>query len=187
MILNLDLVYEIILNADYQTTLNLLEIYPNFNIKKLWKDKCQKLYPSKTYLSNFSSQENFLLKERTFTITIEDGDRVSFSDCLIEYYPILEHQMKIMQGLDMNIFMIKINIERSFIIFKYDWNDYGFNIFAQSDSEEECSRLIEDNANEMQDDCGYYIIDVNLLTLDYDKANFIKDKFVLASEYNDKL
>jgi len=49
-----DILSIIIIYTDYDTTLKMLELYPKFNTRNLWKTKCSKLYVNKIRMhSNF--------------------------------------------------------------------------------------------------------------------------------------
>lgn len=189
--LDLDNIKEIVLKADHDTTINLLKIYPNFDSANFWKEKCQINYPDKTFLANFTGQENYLLKERTFALTMNDVDDNNISSCLIEYNPILEQQLLITSALIKNnhyyypLLSIKINIAKQFIVIKR--HDEFFN-FYQSDGKNNCYERIRKDAMIETYDCCYYIIDANdlTLTIKYDTPN-IKYEYIAGSNYNNDL
>lgn len=119
------------LKTDYDTTINLLKIYPQFGNGNFWEEKCKINYPDKTYLDKFTEQENYLLKERTFILAVDDnGDaRVKINSRLIEYSPANEQKMKIALGNNYHDYLrlIEINITKQFIVLKR--NDYGILIY----------------------------------------------------------
>lgn len=145
--------------------------------------------PDKTYLNNFTGAENFLLKSRTFALTMNDVGDNNINSCLIEYHPILEKQLKITGSLLNNPFLelIKVNISKRFILIKHGGNDELVQIY-QSDIKDECIDKIKEDATIEIYDYNYYIIDSNYLTLTagYHNPNIQYD-WRTGSEYNKNL
>ena len=181
-----DMIMEIALNADYDTTNNILKTCSTADIDALWKAKCAKLYPSKTYLEAFSGRENFLLKERTFVLTVEDLDDPVISNVLIEYHPMLEIQLKIAAKLTRRpMHHVKMNIEKQFIVIRGSGDGKENSIIFQTDIREECKVAIMKDARIETYDFDHYIIDVNSLTLkqDFDDRRIVEYEWIAGSEY----
>lgn len=181
-----DTLQEVARNADYDTTINLLKAFPKLDTEQFWKSKCKVMYSNKTYLSSFSGPENFLLKERSFSLTVDDTDDPIINNILIEYHPVLQQQLGNINLLIRKIMdQIKINVERQFILLKRGYDD-KFSTFFQSDVKQDCVDKIIDDAQQETYDCDYYIIDANDLTFT-GKYNKVKYDYHAGSDYNKNL
>lgn len=151
---------EIALVADYDTTCNILKLFPQFDTLNFWKSKCDKLYPEKTYFEFFTGPENFRLKERTFVITSEKCISRIFDDKLIEYYD----SMVMTKVLSITTLKTKINIEKRFITIKLN-DDINLYTFSQSDIRNECYDIIGKDYDLGHNNYDYFIIDISEFNL----------------------
>src|SRR5688572_17610820 len=55
---------EIGLQSNYDTTIELLEKYPQFDNEEFWKTKCQRHFPNKYYFNSLSGKENYLVQTK---------------------------------------------------------------------------------------------------------------------------
>lgn len=184
-----ELLTEIIIQADYDTTIKLLTIFPKLDKEEFWQQKCLILYPNKTYLSAFSGKENYLIKERTFVITCDYENNMMISNILIKYDPLLEEYIKIVEHASIrSMTMIKIDIVKRFVIIKYCGGDGDekFSILFQSDKKEECIENIKEDAIKAKYDHDYYIIDINDFILWYNIKGYtkqVKYQYEYAGKY----
>ena len=82
--------------------------------------------------------------------------------------------------------LIKMNIEKDFIVVKRDSYNGNLNIFSKLDTETEClNNITEDSKSKTDDDQSYYIINVNSLTFKKNYCKPLKYKHMLPSEYYD--
>src|SRR5205085_4885556 len=56
-----EMIFEIALNADFETTIKLLQQYPYFETDDFWKAKCKKQFPTKYYFESWTGKENYLM------------------------------------------------------------------------------------------------------------------------------
>lgn len=190
MALPIDSIRQIALNADYATTINLLKSYPILDSINFWKEKCIKLYPSKDYFNFFTGPENFLLKERTFLLTINDTDDLVIANKLIEYHPLLEQQAKIMQAMITSkwhhiIKYLEIFFDEQYSVIKRDDNDKLKTIYQDNDKNL-CYAVIKEDAVKETYDCDYYIVDLNLFSFTGDYKQ-ITPEWIPGSRYNKNL
>lgn len=185
--MNADIILEIALIADYSTTVNLLKCYPKLNTEEFWKRKCTELYPDKTYLTSFSGQENFLLKERIFVITLDYEGDTKISNQLIEYHPMLQEYIDILEHVtNRSVTIIKIEVTKQFIVIKYDAYNGEFSILIQTNTKHECINIIEKDAKRAEYDHDYYTIDMNHFVTSNNpkgKSKYVKYDFTPASQY----
>ena len=115
----------------------MLKINPYLNTIQFWKNKCQRMYPEKTYLDNFAGLENFLMKSRAFTLTIDDNN---INSCLFGCHPLLEKQILTISSLIKRPYLelIKANISKCFIVIKKCENG-KLTDFFQADIKNECN------------------------------------------------
>lgn len=153
-----DIIREVATIADYNTTIILIEVFPI--LENIWQEKCQKLYPDKTYLSSFTAQENFLLKERIFFLPIEYYYKGGYFQINNILSPISR------QNYDETKY-IAININKRFLVLRKELlaNRLDFYIPFQCDSKDECVTVKEENEKYENGHCDHYIIDSNDLSL----------------------
>lgn len=157
--LSFDMIKEIALIADYNTTLNILTIFPKLD--QFWKRKCIELYPNKTYLRTFSGRENYLIKERTFMIALNSAYETLISNFLIEYQSALDQCIKAMRYSFNNYsHLIVIDIAKQFVVIKRVVGN-GWSILFQTDIKDECITVIKEDIEKSNQ---YYIIDMNEFT-----------------------
>lgn len=58
----LDIIFEIALRTDYQTTLILLDLYPKIKRDDFWNLKWQNMYPDKKYFEFWDRKTNYLIQ-----------------------------------------------------------------------------------------------------------------------------
>lgn len=161
----LDVQSEVALNADYDTTLKILELHPKYNTLTFWKNKCTKLYPSKTYLDFFTPAENFLLKERSFFLLGDDECDLRISNILFDSEQNVKDLCKIFGDLSNRVYdFIEIKIDKQFILIKRDCHDQLFQLFGY-DIKDDCVEIIKRDTLIETYDCDYYIIDTKDLKL----------------------
>lgn len=184
-----DIIREIAVIADHDTTIVLIEVFPW--LSDIWQEKCQKLYPDKTYLSSFTAQENFLIKEQTFAITCDVEDDLRMSNILIKYEPLLEEYIKIFEHASNRLMVvIEIDIIKRFAVIYCDGYDGEFSIMFQSDIKNDCLTTIKEDAIKAEHDNNYYIIDMNDFILSNGTkgyAEHIEYQYEYAAKYNDNL
>lgn len=88
-----DVVFEIALHADYNTTISLLKLYPHIFRCNIWKLKCQKQFPDITYFDNWTGAENYLkcIKNRFLLVFSSYDSGLLSSSYLYEYDKMLFH------------------------------------------------------------------------------------------------
>lgn len=163
---------EITLAADYDTTVNILKLFPQFDTLDFWKNKCNKLYPEKTYFEFFTGPENFLLKERTFVITVDNNTDPVINNYLMEYNSILTEQLKILNTVSSDCLFehIKINIEKQFIVIR---STDTLSLLFQSDIKDDCYDMIKedvtlDNTHYLIDMALFKLTNTNIKNIDYE-------------------
>ena len=89
--LYMDNIMEIALVSDYETTVKLLDSYPQINTKDFWRNKCNKQYPEKLYIDTWSGKENYLVQSKNdFCVNIKCSSNMNIDHQLYEYDEILE-------------------------------------------------------------------------------------------------
>jgi len=108
------------------------------------------------------------LKERKYTlffIVNNSNYKVNsiITNLLVEYHPLIEKQTDSIMGGMRNLLnqklltsLIIINVEKCFIIVTIYNNK--IDIMYQSDSEDDCQRVIEKDIEHLTNNCYYYII-----------------------------
>ena len=138
------------------------------------------MYPSKTFLS-------LTVKEKTFSLTVNDMNDLLINNNLIEYHPLLEQQMKNINRFKICCFdIIRLEVDHQFIVIKRDNRDNLFSCF-QADSKDRCVEYIKDDSFRETYNCDYYIIDANSLTLDYSSFKTVDYDYHTGGHYNDGL
>src|SRR5687767_5969621 len=125
--LPLDNIKEIAYQADYLTTLKLLEIYPSFNNKQFWDNKWIKMFPNENYLKCITCQDNFLMKERdnfeNFELIFYDDEREGFkiyNNILYENNGSLYNKFEIYSNIAKDLIYIWLQVDKQFIIIRQD-------------------------------------------------------------------
>lgn len=171
--LSLDCIKEIAYRCDYDTTLIILKIYPEISNTDFWKSKCQYNFPDQRYLSFYSGEENYLLREiKDFVLAI-DFSLLNYpcENVLYEYNEILDHVLDLSSGKIDEDFgwrlhqLIHINIKARFVILH---NNSDITIINQHDTKQEVSAEIKNHVkinNITKKDCDMYlIIDMDSIT-----------------------
>ena len=55
---------EVALQSNYETTIELLKEYPQFDNEEFWKTKCQRQFPNKYYFNSLNGKENYLVQTK---------------------------------------------------------------------------------------------------------------------------
>lgn len=93
-ILPVEMMCEIALQSNYDTTLKLLNDYPQFDNDNFWKLKCQKQFPTKYYFEHLNSKENYLVQNKgEFLLPVPEMGFLEMNDDIIS--PLLENRHNI--------------------------------------------------------------------------------------------
>ena len=170
--LNADNIREVAYRADYNTTKNMIESYPELNNDDFWKSKCLILFPKESYLDFYTGEENYLIRERgEFALAVDFSSEAECQNVLFEYFDMLNEVLnlseeKIHHGMGYNMhYLVKIIVQKRFIIIK---NDGGY-LIGQCDSESKALQIIKDDAIIHKDDeygeyIKYIIVDIESIT-----------------------
>ena len=119
LVLNMDNIMEIALTANYETTVQLMDSYPQLNTTDFWKNKCDKKYPGKLYIDKWSGKENYLVHSKNeFCVNVNFGDNHDVDYQLYEYDEMLDDILSsvaenIHYGAgDSNNTLVKVNINK---------------------------------------------------------------------------
>lgn len=189
MELSMDLILEVALQADFDTTLSMLDAYSVLDTENFWRIKCTKLYPHKTYLEAFCGPENFVLKSKKFAILVHDEGDFRISDCLIDHenYDRLScYLMIINNSFNELIRYIVIDVTKIFIVIKRN-SQYKLFIFFQADQLEDCNSEIEKDSIQGTYDSDYYVINMNEFTFSTIECKCVRYKYYYASYHNRSL
>lgn len=177
--------------ADLDTTNYLCSSLSNKKIcnDNFWKQKCNRIYPNKTFLECFDGYTNFLLKDKTFALFFDDTDDFKIYN-LIEYHSILDKQIKTVEDSDIYSYgFIKINVDHQYIVIKRPESYSKTFILYQTNNKDECYNIIKKDAMQETYDCDYYIL--NICDLRVMKKLIITKgiypEFFAGSEYNKNL
>ena len=164
--LSLDCIREIAYRCYYDTTLNILKIFPNISGNDFWKNKCQYTFPDQKYLTFYSGKENYLLREiNNFVLAIDFSSlKYPCENILYEYNEMLDHILDLSSGkIDQDFGwrlhkLIHINVEARFVLL---YKDIDISILSQNDNETEVSAKIKNHFNNINDSGIYLVVDMN--------------------------
>ncbi len=158
---------EIAYLSDYETTLKMIENYPQLLTDDFWKNKCHKQFENKPYFEFWTGPENYLIQsKKEFTLAISFDDSMNVAPYLYDQILISILQLsrdRIHEGAGYSLpTLMSLNIEAQFIIICQDPN-YETYIEKQCESKELAIKYL--NANQLtlknddtDDDYFTYII-----------------------------
>ena len=167
-----NIIYEVSLHTDYNTTIKLLQLYTKIlnQYNNIWKLKCEKQYPNKPYFDLWTGAENYLMcTKRKFMVIINNIDYYDEnSPYFYEYDKMLKdvynRRLCVCHEGDIIVKSLSLfNKDCKFIIMTSS-NEYQPNIVNYFNSHNECINWIKScNNPNYWNTCNIYIIDINKL------------------------
>jgi len=118
--------------CDYFTTINLLEVFPQFDSDNFWEDKWKFMYPNEKSLQFFTNQDVFLMKERKNMVIIMYHNSCVSCGYITLYKNIIYEDDGSLNDIfekysnvsKSDLTFIPINVQDQFIILGYNNNKY---------------------------------------------------------------
>jgi len=183
MYLHIDIIRQVIIWTDHETTLKLLQLYPKlFLDQNIWKTKITHQFTGQQYFDFWMGEENYLIHDRdTFALAINFGDSEEVSGYLLEYDKILKYVLSLVDdsinyagGYD-NVKLLKFSVKKQFILAHRN-EQYNYYIIGQYNDREEVVDIIKSHQKVLTN--GYYTDDEQftyvIINLAYMTPLFIK-------------
>lgn len=125
----LDNIKEIAYQADYFTTLDLLQAYPTLDTDHFWEEKWNKQYPNQCYVPFFTNQDSFLIMERKNFVLIFYSNGCPeccisglYKNILYEDDGTLQEKFETYsQGFE-DFEYIPLHVKKQFVVIQYEHN-----------------------------------------------------------------
>lgn len=163
-----DILYSVILNADYESTMKLLQSIPHDN--NIWKNKFEYKFPNGKLFDFWTYEQNYIIQEKQYFALILNFDDEYFEiENMIEWSPLLSYCINLasnnaghLNGIYYSV--IKIFVREQFVLIKCDANLNCF-ILGQFSNQEDAQPIIDSDKLTLVDqydiDYTYYqIIDL---------------------------